>query len=392
MSFTFKFKRTGKCKICGLESPLISNYLGVCVNCIRENPKESLKVVLDAHKKARDPYKLPPQPYKTQNGVKCSICSNECSMSNGEVGFCGLRWVEDGRLKSYVGVDKALLYYYLDPHVTNCCSAWFCPAGTGAGYPKYAYTRGPEYDYYNLAIFFYGCNFNCLFCQNSSHKRFEEARIVTVKELIYATLSNTHISCWCFFGGSPEPQLPFAINASKCAIENLPSGRILRICFEWNGCGNKTLVNEAGELSLKTGGNIKFDIKAFSDSLSIALSGVSNRRAFENFEELYNRFYMDRPDLPVLTATTLLVPGYVDSEEVEGIAKFLADLNPEIPYSLLVFHPNYMMRDLPVTPIEQVVECYRVAKRYLKRVHVGNLHLIGFYSMEDFENTYASSI
>jgi pyruvate formate lyase activating enzyme len=51
-----------------------------------------------------------------------------------------------------------------------------------------------------------------------------------------------------------------------------------------------------------------------------------------------------------------------------------------------------MMRDLPVTPIEQVVECYRVAKRYLKRVHVGNLHLIGFYSMEDFENAYGGSI
>ncbi|MEM2848881.1 MAG: radical SAM protein [Candidatus Bathyarchaeia archaeon] len=391
MPSIFKPRHTGKCKICGLESPLISSYLGVCVKCIREDPEESLKVVLDPHRKAREQYRLPPQPCKIQSGIKCNICSNECAMSDGDVSFCGLRWVENGQLKSHVDNDKALLYYYLDPHVTNCCSAWFCPAGTGVGYPQYAYTKGPEYNYYDLAIFFYGCNFDCLFCQNYSHKRFEEARVVTVKELIHATLSNTRISCWCFFGGSPEPQLPFAINASKRILEHLHTGRILRICFEWNGCGNKALVDEAGELSLKTGGNIKFDLKAFSNSLSIALSGVSNRRAFENFEALYNRFYMDRPNLPVLTATTLLVPGYVDSEEVEGITKFLADLNPEIPYSLLVFHPNYLMRDLPVTPMEQVVKCYRVAKSHLKNVHIGNLYLIGFYSMGDFENIYGGS-
>lgn len=388
MSPLSKTKNVKECKICGLKSSLISSYLGVCVRCIRENPEESLKIALDAHRKSREQYKLPPQPYKTQNGVRCGICSNDCIIGNGELGFCGLRWSENGYLKSYVNKNKALLYYYLDPHVTNCCSTWFCPAGTGAGYPKYAYTKGPEYNYYNLAIFFYGCNFNCLFCQNYSHKRFEEARIITDKELIQVTLSNTRISCWCFFGGSPEPQLPFAINASKHVLEYLRGERILRICFEWNGCGNKVLVNEAGEISFKTGGNIKFDLKAYSNALSVALSGVSNRRAFENFEALYNRFYMERPDMPILTATTLLVPGYVDAEEVEGIARFLADLNPEIPYSLLIFHPDYLMRDLPVTPIEQVVECYRVAKKRLKNVHIGNLHLIGFYSMEDFESLY----
>lgn len=391
LPFTLKFKRSNECKICGLKSPLISSYLGVCVRCIRENPRESLKIALEAHRNAREQYKLPSQPCKTQNGIRCGVCSNDCIMGNGEVGFCGLRWVENGQLKSYVDKNKALLYYYLDPHVTNCCSAWFCPAGTGTGYPRYAYINGPEYGYYNLAIFFYGCNFNCLFCQNYSHKNLEEAHIVTVEELVRTTLSNTHISCWCFFGGSPEPQLPFAVNASRSIIERLHGGRILRICFEWNGCGNKTLVSEACEISLKTGGNIKFDLKAFSNSLSIALSGVSNRTAFENFKLLYDRFYMDRPDIPVLTATTLLVPGYVDAEEVEGIAKFLADLNPKIPYSLLIFYPNYLMSDLPITPIDQIVECYRVARKYLKMVHIGNLHLIGLYSMREFEDTYGVS-
>ncbi|HID17306.1 TPA: radical SAM protein, partial [Candidatus Bathyarchaeota archaeon] len=81
--------------------------------------------------------------------------------------------------------------------------------------------------------------------------------------------------------------------------------------------------------------------------------------------------------LPVLTATTLLVPGYVDELEVKRIAEFIASLNPEIPYSLLVFHPDFAMRDLPVTPKEQAFKCYRTAKKFLKNVNIGNLHLLG---------------
>jgi len=89
-------------------------------------------------------------------------------------------------------------------------------------------------------------------------------------------------------------------------------------------------------------------------------------------EEFWDR----RVEPPVLTATTLLVPHYVDAEEVERIAKFIADLNPEIPYSLLVFYPQFMMDDLPVTPRRQVEECYQAAKKWLRRVNIGNLHLL----------------
>jgi pyruvate formate lyase activating enzyme len=71
------------------------------------------------------------------------------------------------------------------------------------------------------------------------------------------------------------------------------------------------------------------------------------------------------------------VPGYVDEVEVGQIARFIAGLDPAIPYSLLVFHPDFMMRDLPITPREQVTRCYETATRQLKRVHLGNLHLLG---------------
>jgi pyruvate formate lyase activating enzyme len=303
-------------------------------------------------------------------------------MGEGETGFCGLRWNEGG-LQSLTGPEAGLAYTYLDPHTTNCCAAWFCPGGTGAGYPEYAWRDGPERGYVNLSVFHYGCNFDCLFCQNHSHKEFQGITPQNAGFLARRVKANPRISCICHFGGSPEPQLPFIVEASERALEVNREGP-LRICFEWNGCGDPSLVRQAAGLALRTGGNIKFDLKARSPELSLALSGVSNERAYRNFEAIAEEFIPERRDLPVLTATTLLVPGYIDAEEVEGIARFIADVDPSIPYSLLCFHPDHRMRDLPYTSLEQAVDCWRAARMHLDRVNVGNLHILGVRDMEEF--------
>jgi len=299
-----------------------------------------------------------------------------CIIGNGDKGFCGLRTNVDGHLESMSDPSKGVLHAYRDPHVTNCCSAWFCPAGTGTGYPKYAYKPSAESGHANYAVFLYGCNFDCLFCQNASHKNIDSGKAISLEDFVDAIRNGRDYSCICYFGGSPEPQLPFVINASKRVLEENPD-RIIRICFEWNGCGNPVLVRKAAKIVLESGGNIKFDLKCFSEELSMALCGVSKRRAYENFEAIAREFYGERSNLPVLTATTLLVPGYVDALEVEEIARFISDLNPEIPYSLLVFHPDYLMSDLPVTPRKQVEECYKAARKHLKRVNIGNKGLLG---------------
>lgn len=327
-------------------------------------------------------YGLVEEPPTSATGVKCDFCANGCRIEEGGTGFCGLRVNDRGKLKSIAGASRGLLHAYLDAHVTNCCAAWFCPAGTGAGYPDFAYREGPEFGYFNFAVFFYGCNFDCLFCQNASHKEFSSIKTYGVNDFVREVSAYDKISCICHFGGSPEPQLPFAIRASRRVIEENPK-RIVRVCWEWNGCGNPNLVRRAAELSLETGGNVKFDLKCFDSMMSLALSGTSNQRAYENFKMIADDYYDTRPDLPVLTATTLLVPGYVDAQEVGKIAKFIAEINPEIPYSLLVFHPDFLMSDLPVTPIQQVLDCYNSAREHLLRVNVGNLHMFGVKRVEE---------
>jgi len=355
-----------KCKICGKDSVEIAEVLGFCISCLRTKPEKALNLALHAHARSRSEYNLPPQIPCSKNGLECNLCANECKLGEGEKSYCGLRENKNGKIVTRVNSTTALLSFYLDAQPTNCCAAWFCEG---------AKERGK----YNLAVFFYGCNFDCLFCQNISHKRIEYAEICTSEELVSEALKEK-INCICYFGGSPEPQLPFALHVSERILEEVRGGKEQkRICWEWNGGGDKRLVRKAAELSLLSGGNIKFDLKAFDETLSIALSGVSNKRVKENFKMIGEEFWevgMSRNKTPILTATTLLVPGYVDEEEVEKIAKFIASVNPKIPYSLLVFHPDYKMKDLPITPISQVERCYRAAKKYLEMVNIGNKHLL----------------
>jgi len=346
-----------ECVLCGKGTA--SSVLRVCVDCIRTGRTGALDYAKAAHRQIRARYSLPAEPPKSDGGIACNLCSNECVMAEGELSYCGLKENVNGELRSFVPDDHALLYAYRDPLPTNCCAAWFCPGSL-------------HYGKVNIAVFFYSCNFNCIFCQNASHKEFGIVQPVSVNEFVSSVKRRENAYCVCYFGGSPEPQLPFALRASEAILAD----KSMRICWEWNGCGNRNLVRRAAELSAQSGGIVKFDLKAFDHNLSRALSGVPNARAYENFELIATEFF-EHSKPPVLTATTLLVPFYVDETEVEHIASFIAGLNPAIPYSLLVFHPQFYMRDMPITPREQVHRCYEAAKRHLDNVNIGNKHLLG---------------
>ncbi|MFX1537003.1 MAG: radical SAM protein [Promethearchaeota archaeon] len=366
-----------ECQICGKKPKIFASSFSICPECVKKYPVEAIERSRIAHRKNRQVWNLPPIIPSNKKGRQCHLCSNECSIGLGEKGYCGIRENIDGHFHPIAGKNTALLHTYLDPIPTNCCSTYFCPAGTSSGFPRFSNVAGPEFGYYNLACFLYGCNFSCLGCQNDQHRALMIAERYSFEKFVSRIRNNPKISCICWFGGSPEPQLPWALRASKRAVEAAPE-RILRICWEWNGAGNPKIVQNAVALSLKTGGNAKFDLKYFSPSLSQVLSGVSNTQSFYNFENCFRKFYHERKKDPVLTATTLLVPAYVDKEEVGKIAQFIADLDKTIPYSLLVFHPDSFLMDLPVTPLQQVKECYESAKKYLDNVHIGNRHLIGW--------------
>ncbi|NPV04408.1 MAG: radical SAM protein [Syntrophaceae bacterium] len=341
------------CRLCREREA--AQAIGVCADCLR-----AARAVLDPgglHGPVRARFGLPASPPATPGGVACGLCANDCRLGPGQKGYCGLHLERNGRLAHAVQPGSALAHMYFDPLPTNCCASWFC-RGSGE--------RGT-----NLAVFFYGCNLDCLFCQNASHKELDGAPVIDVEAMVQAALE-PHVRCVCFFGGSPEPQLPFALEVSRRVIER--SGNTKHICWEWNGCGSPKLVERAAELSLRSGGVVKFDLKAARPEIARALCGVDTSRSFENFSRIAATFR----ESGLLTATTLLVPHYVDALEVEAVARFIAGLDAGIPYSLLIFHPDFQMRDLPVTPRGQIDACVEAARRYLRRVNLGNTHLLRF--------------
>lgn len=371
-----------KCELCGKTSELISKALKVCVECIRKKPEQAMPFIKSAHAQSRKRFGLPPEPPKDPNGVRCVICANECRIPLGGKGYCGLRANQDGKLVHLGGTtEKGIVECYYDPLPTNCVADWICPGGTGSGYPKYSYSKsGPEYGYKNLAVFYGSCSHDCLFCQNWHYRELAQrlSPVMSAQEL--ANWVDEKTSCLCYFGGDPTPQLPHAIRTSELAIEHAKHlNRILRICWESNGSMSRALLKRVAELSMETGGCVKFDLKAWDEQLNIALCGVSNKQTYENFKWLAE-FGKQRPTPPFLTASTLLVPGYIDVSEVEQIAKFIAESDPNIPYSLLAFYPQFYMSDFPTTSRRHAEECSKIAKKAgLKQVRIGNIHLLSDY-------------
>ena len=363
----------GECVHCGKDSILISSPLDTCVSCIREHFDDVKPHLETVHTRSREMFSLPPKPPQSDHGILCQFCVNQCRIPPGEMGFCGTRFNVGTKLMGG-GPNEGNLSWYDDPLPTNCVGNWVCPGGTGCGYPEYSYSEKAEYGYKNQAVFFHSCTFNCLFCQNWFYKSQSAKKGEKVPDFLVSAVDE-RTACICYFGGDPTPHLPYAIHASRLALER-KKGRILRICWETNGGMNPKLLEKAAELSLKSGGCVKFDLKAWDENLHFALCGASNKWTLSNFRRLAE-LLPKRPDPPFLIASTLMVPGYVDEQEVGQIAAFIASLNPDIPYSLLAFHPQFQMQDLPRTSRKQAQKCWEAARSAgLQRVKLGNPHLL----------------
>ncbi len=365
----------GRCRYCDKSAKTISGTIGYCGDCVRDHFDVVWPEIKKAHDRSRMAYGLPSDPPRAGHGLNCPLCVHGCRIPEGAAGYCGLRRAQSGRIVGGRPQEGNLSYYY-DGLPTNCVADFVCPAGTNSGYPQYSVSRGPEYGYKNLAVFYEACSFNCLYCQNYHFKeRTTLPSKTTANELAEAVDPKT--SCICYFGGDPTPQILHALKASSLALDRArAAGQVLRICWETNGVARKPFASMMAELSLESGGCIKVDLKAWDVRLHRALCGVGNEMTLENFRN-WSKWIDRRPEPPFLVASTLLVPGYVDEREVGAIAAFLAQLNREIPYSLLAFHPTFSLRDLPTTSRMHAMNCLEAARRAgLQRVQVGNVHLL----------------
>lgn len=356
--------RHARCQLCG-EKEAVAKALGVCAACLRRGAPGSLALAHEAHTRVRRRLGLPPAIPSSEATAACTLCANACRPEDGEPGVCGARMASGRSVRPRVGTaSAAAVSFWHDALPTNCSASLVCAGSRDSA-------RGGR----NLAVGYHGCSFDCLYCQSWEARTIEGAPRHSAAEVAAAV--DEEVRCVCFFGGDPTPQIGHALATARLALRQARrEGRTLRLCFETNGSMGRPQLDAMIDLSLESGGCIKFDLKAFDPLVHLALTGSDNARTLEGFAHLASR-RRERPDPPLAIAATPLVPGYVDSREVRALARFVASLGKDVPYLLLGFFPCFELADLNPTSRRQARRCVRAARAAgLERVFLTNRHVL----------------
>lgn len=93
---------------------------------------------------------------------------------------------------------------------------------------------------------------------------------------------------------------------------------------------------------------------------NFACQGCIRKKALANFVNFYKAGVR-------LRAESILIPGYIDSQEIENMAKFIASINPNIPYRIDAYIPVPKSRWRKPASGEVDI-AVSVAKKYLHNV------------------------
>ncbi len=280
----------------------------------------------------------------TEGKVRCRLCPFRCVISAGKRGLCNVRENREGTLYSLV--YGRLIAANVDP-IEKKPLFHFYPGST------------------SFSIATQGCNFRCQHCQNASisqvepEENFEGGREVSPKEIVEAA---QRAGCRSISYTYTEPTiyLEYALDTARLAS----SAGIANV-FVTNGYMEEEPLREVAPFL--DAANV--DLKAFRDDFYKRFCGGARLEGVLRALRLMK-------ELGVwVEVTTLLIPGLNDTgEELEDIARFIAELGPEIPWHVSRFHPSYKMTDRPPTPPETIARAVELGRSAgLRYVYAGNL-------------------
>lgn len=287
--------------------------------------------------------------------VHCRLCSQHCRIESGGTGKCGVRENRGGKLWSLV--YGKLIAQHIDPVEKK---------------PLYHYYPGTT----SYSIATAGCNFRCLFCQNSDISQSPRERGAIFGQDVSAetvarraaeegcaTISYTYTEPTIFL----EYALDVAARAKELGLENI---------FVTNGY----MTREALEAAVPVLGAANVDLKAFSDKYYQGQCGARLKPVLATIESM-------KASGIWLEVTTLIVPGLNDDEkELRDLARFLANLGAEIPWHVSRFYPTYLLTDRGPTPVEKLQRAREIGlEAGLRYVYTGNV------PGDSGENTYCHS-
>jgi pyruvate-formate lyase-activating enzyme len=201
--------------------------------------------------------------------------------------------------------------------------------GLVADVVRFSWVDGPGN---RFAVFFQGCNLDCLACHNphTMPRRTPLARVVTIGQLvddvraIAPFLSGVTVS-----GGEATLQAPF-VAAWFAALRDDPDTARLTRFVDSNGCAD----DATWDLLLPVTEGVMLDLKALDVATHRELTGLGNAQVLHSLDRLV-------AERRLAEVRLLVVPGHNDSEEaLRSTGDYLAQHAPGVPVKVIAFRPH----------------------------------------------------
>lgn len=271
--------------------------------------------------------------------MRCDHCEWRCELGGGRLGVC----------RAYAEKEGAVVERF--PHAWSSC-------GTSRieSVPFYHVMPGSR----TLVIGTAGCNFACKYCSNAFVARTDPARLLASmtfcnpRELVGAALK---MGCRSIVFNVNEPTMSLP-SLEEVAQEARRAGLPM-------GCLTNAYTTEASTERLA---------RIFS-FFNIGLKGLS---------DAFNREYIGIPSVaPVLrNIRRLAETGHVEiatpviqsvnDDDLDGVAEFIAGVDPEIPWHIFRLLPEHLMKGAGYPSIEAIDRALVSARRRLPYLYFHN--------------------
>lgn len=274
--------------------------------------------------------------------VECRLCPRHCKVSDLERGYCGVR--------ENVGGDYVTLVY------ARACTANIDPIEKK---PFFHFLPGTT----AFSIATAGCNLNCKFCQNWNISQFRPEDVSSFKltpdECALTAFKN---QCQSVAYTYSEPTI-FYEYMTDCAVSVRQTG-LRSVVVSAGYIEKEPLVELLGLVDA-----IKIDLKAFSETY---YKNICNGE----LKAILDTLVTIKETGTWLEIVYLMLPDLNDGEQeiTELCDWLLANLGPDVPIHFTRFHPAYLLKNLPITPLESLERAYDIAlAKGLNYPYIGNV-------------------
>ena len=271
-------------------------------------------------------------------------CNHRCRIADSKFGFCGVRENRNGKL--YTHAYGEVIAANVDPIEKK---------------PLYHFLPGTA----SFSVATTGCNFRCGFCQNwqisqiSKKGGGDQPGWRLLPEDIVQSAIDRRCKSISYTYTEPTIFFEYAYDTAKLAKRHG-----LFNVFVTNGY----MTSDA----LKTIGHYldacNVDLKSYREDFYKKNCKARLKPVLESIRLM--------KELKIwVEITTLIIPDVNDKEEeLKGIASFIAGVDPNIPWHISRFHPDYKFSDSCMTPVETIKNAYSVGKgEGLNYVYMGNV-------------------